>query len=215
MALILVFVAFLATTVLDVKAAQCACAAGDVNVHSGVGTSHSLLGVLEDGHCTILFEGDLRDGWVRFNFNCKNGWISEGKVNFGTCPDNSNTTGDYCLITRSQWEASSPVGQAELAGAVEYVFIRDTRGRGCFTKSLCSALVKSLQDYYMDTLGWYDIGYNFLIGEDGYTIGALRGSQSWNTIGVTSHQGLNKPGATTVMVWVRQDRTGAPPGATQ
>ncbi|XP_046564847.1 peptidoglycan-recognition protein SC2-like [Haliotis rubra] len=87
--------------------------------------------------------------------------------------------GYYCLISRSQWGASSPVGQAELARAVEYVFIRDTIGEACFTQISCSALVKSIQDQHMNTFGWYDIGYNFLIGEDGY----VYEGRGWNTIG--------------------------------
>jgi N-acetylmuramoyl-L-alanine amidase len=27
--------------------------------------------------------------------------------------------------------------------------------------------MKATQNYHMDSLGWSDIGYNFLIGEDG------------------------------------------------
>jgi hypothetical protein len=37
----------------------------------------------------------------------------------------------------------------------------------CTTVGECAAIVRSYQNYHIDCNGWNDIGYNFLIGEDG------------------------------------------------
>ena len=37
----------------------------------------------------------------------------------------------------------------------------------CTTQASCINMVKSYQNLHMDTNGWFDIGYNFIVGEDG------------------------------------------------
>jgi N-acetylmuramoyl-L-alanine amidase len=37
----------------------------------------------------------------------------------------------------------------------------------CTTVTECAAIVRSYQNYHIDLNGWNDIGYNFLVGEDG------------------------------------------------
>lgn len=37
----------------------------------------------------------------------------------------------------------------------------------CTTMGECAAIVRSYQNYHIDFNGWNDIGYNFLVGEDG------------------------------------------------
>lgn len=50
---------------------------------------------------------------------------------------------------------------------VKYVIIHHTVTSKCSTFSDCSDIVKNIQNYHMKQLGWSDIGYNFLIGDDG------------------------------------------------
>ncbi|XP_067648816.1 peptidoglycan-recognition protein SC2-like [Haliotis asinina] len=171
MAPILVFVAFLATAVTEVRAAQCACATGNVNVRSGVGTRYSILGVLRVGRCTS-FEGDRRYGWVRVNFKGRNGWISGRYVNIQTCSGSSGTSGSTSSVcpritSRSEWGASPPRSTSKLNRPVKYAFIHHGASAPCFSQSSCSAMVRRYQNQHMNRNGWSDIGYNFLIGEDG------------------------------------------------
>lgn len=37
----------------------------------------------------------------------------------------------------------------------------------CYDRKTCSEIVRSYQNLHLDDRGWFDIGYNFLIGEDG------------------------------------------------
>jgi hypothetical protein len=37
----------------------------------------------------------------------------------------------------------------------------------CTAKGECAAIARSYQNYHIDGRGWNDIGYNFLVGEDG------------------------------------------------
>ena len=37
----------------------------------------------------------------------------------------------------------------------------------CTTQTQCAAIVRAYQNYHIDSNGWNDIGYNFVVGEDG------------------------------------------------
>ena len=37
----------------------------------------------------------------------------------------------------------------------------------CRDQETCSDIVRTYQDLHLDQRGWWDIGYNFVIGEDG------------------------------------------------
>ena len=69
---------------------------------------------------------------------------------------------------------------------VTYVVIHHTTGGSCTSKDSCASKMRGFQNYHMDNngetlseafrcsqrhpiyaLGWADIGYNFLVGEDG------------------------------------------------
>ncbi|MCI3325437.1 peptidoglycan recognition protein [Escherichia coli] len=69
------------------------------------------------------------------------------------------------------------------------MFIHHGTGSECFTRSSCEAIVRSYQNYHMDTNGWSDIGYNFIVGEDGH----VYEGRGWNHIGAHT-QGYNSNG---------------------
>jgi N-acetylmuramoyl-L-alanine amidase len=50
---------------------------------------------------------------------------------------------------------------------VPYVFIHHTAGGECNTTSACMSSMRGIQNYHMDSNGWADIGYSFLMGGDG------------------------------------------------
>uniref|UniRef100_A0A452HC73 Peptidoglycan-recognition protein n=1 Tax=Gopherus agassizii TaxID=38772 RepID=A0A452HC73_9SAUR len=84
------------------------------------------------------------------------------------------------IITRSQWGARAPRNRVPLSTPVPYVIIYHTAGSSCISQASCSQLVRSIQNYHMDSNGWADIGYNFLIGEDS----RVYEGRGWSTVGL-------------------------------
>lgn len=71
------------------------------------------------------------------------------------------------IISRAQWGARTPKNTTDIKVPVPEFFVHHTDTKECFNVSACSGAVRGIQKYHMDYKGWYDIGYNFLVGEDG------------------------------------------------
>ncbi|RNA10805.1 peptidoglycan-recognition SC2-like [Brachionus plicatilis] len=71
------------------------------------------------------------------------------------------------IVSRAEWGARAPIGSSEMSNPVPYVVIHHGATAACATKSSCINLVKSYQILHMDTNKWDDIGYSFIVGEDG------------------------------------------------
>ncbi|KAK9738628.1 N-acetylmuramoyl-L-alanine amidase [Popillia japonica] len=71
------------------------------------------------------------------------------------------------IITRAQWGARPANTAALVTNPPTHVVIHHSATAGCTTQAACMNLVRSFQNFHMDTNGWADIGYNFLIGGDG------------------------------------------------
>ncbi|XP_071822975.1 peptidoglycan-recognition protein SC2-like [Apostichopus japonicus] len=99
------------------------------------------------------------------------------------------------IVSRSEWGARSPSGSKFMSTPVDYFVVHHTAGASCSDISSCSSVMRGIQNYHMDSNGWWDIGYNFLIGGDGNvyegrgwdTTGAHAGVAEYNTnsIGVS------------------------------
>ncbi|CAM9685358.1 peptidoglycan-recognition protein SC2-like [Lampetra fluviatilis] len=76
---------------------------------------------------------------------------------------------DACprIVSRSGWGARSPNGITSMPVPVYYFIIHHTATPTCSDEAACSARVRSIQNYHMDSNGWSDIGYSFLVGGDG------------------------------------------------
>lgn len=74
-----------------------------------------------------------------------------------------------------------------MASPVTYAVVHHSEGPQCTTKAACVTQVKGFQNYHMDTNGWSDIGYNFIVGEDGN----VYEGRGWTT------QGAHAPGFNT------------------
>ncbi|XP_011872325.1 PREDICTED: peptidoglycan-recognition protein SC2-like [Vollenhovia emeryi] len=76
---------------------------------------------------------------------------------------------DPNIISRSQWGARAPKSQAGnlKLNPAPYVIIHHSTGSGCESQALCQLKVRQFQNDHMNRRGWDDIGYNFLVGEDG------------------------------------------------
>ncbi|CAM5122404.1 peptidoglycan recognition protein 1-like [Natator depressus] len=83
------------------------------------------------------------------------------------------------IVSRSKWGGWPPKNRVPLRTPVRYVILHHTARNRCFTLASCSRLVRRIQNYHMDKRGWSDIGYNFLIGEDG----RVYKGRGWSTRG--------------------------------
>jgi len=72
----------------------------------------------------------------------------------------------FKLVTRREWNAAVPTGNTALGQTSKY-FIHHSAGPNCTTPNSCKSTVKSIQTYHITSNKWWDIGYNFLVGEDG------------------------------------------------
>uniref|UniRef100_H3ACA9 Peptidoglycan recognition protein 1 n=2 Tax=Latimeria chalumnae TaxID=7897 RepID=H3ACA9_LATCH len=83
------------------------------------------------------------------------------------------------IISRAQWGARIPRCQSGVAAPMKYAIIHHTAWQCCTTLESCIQQMKHIQNYHMDNKGWCDIGYSFLIGEDGN----VYEGRGWNTEG--------------------------------
>ncbi|XP_050360497.1 peptidoglycan-recognition protein LE-like isoform X2 [Nymphalis io] len=72
------------------------------------------------------------------------------------------------IVSRSDWLAQ-PVEKplTKLDQPVPWVIIMHTATETCLTQSQCVLRVRLIQSFHIESRGWYDIGYNFLVGGDG------------------------------------------------
>ncbi|XP_036272222.1 peptidoglycan recognition protein 1 [Pipistrellus kuhlii] len=98
------------------------------------------------------------------------------------------------IVPRSEWGALPSTCARELEVPVPYVVVSHTAGSPCDTPALCLQQAQNVQHYHVRTLGYCDVAYNFLIGEDGLVYEGrgwkVKGDHSgptWNpmSIGIT------------------------------
>uniref|UniRef100_V5ICZ0 Putative peptidoglycan recognition protein n=2 Tax=Ixodes ricinus TaxID=34613 RepID=V5ICZ0_IXORI len=77
-----------------------------------------------------------------------------------TCPE-------IPLVSREEWGAQPPSNIESLNVFVKLVFFHHTEGDKCYSKKNCSRIVRHWQKYHQKTKGWFDIGYQYLVGGDG------------------------------------------------
>ncbi|XP_013388318.1 uncharacterized protein LOC106157269 [Lingula anatina] len=88
--------------------------------------------------------------------------VSTGSVQYSPTYGNC-----HAVVDRATWGAESATDVIKLQLPVKYVIVHHTAGRRCFTERDCVSQVRGIQRYHQVTRGWWDIGYNFLVGEDG------------------------------------------------
>ncbi|XP_069075231.1 peptidoglycan recognition protein 1-like [Pleurodeles waltl] len=83
------------------------------------------------------------------------------------------------IITRSGWGARKVTCLKPMKIPVPYVVIHHTAGAACNTRAKCVAQVKAVQNLHINKNKWCDIGYSFLVGEDGN----VYEGRGWNKVG--------------------------------
>ncbi|KAJ8317122.1 hypothetical protein KUTeg_005026 [Tegillarca granosa] len=89
----------------------------------------------------------------------------------------------YCsnvkVISRDSWGARRPSSILPISTPVPLFFIHHTAGHTCFETNQCIQALKGIQNYHIDSRGYNDIGYSFLIGQDGN----VYEGRGWNSQG--------------------------------
>nr|XP_020765524.1 peptidoglycan recognition protein 4 [Odocoileus virginianus texanus] len=70
------------------------------------------------------------------------------------------------IVQRSAWDARE-THCPRMNQPAQYVIIIHTTGRTCNKSDECRVLVQDIQSFFMDRSDSCDIGYNFLVGQDG------------------------------------------------
>lgn len=72
------------------------------------------------------------------------------------------------MITRSQWGARKPRKTPDVVKAREWAMHWEGPGMGGWPHDQCPGKVRSIQGFHMDTRGWSDIAYNFVVCPHGF-----------------------------------------------
>lgn len=99
------------------------------------------------------------------------------------------------ITTRAEWAARAPSCAITQCTAWEHTTIHHTAASSDYTvvdHTQCDDRVRAHQNYHMDTNGWCDIGYNFLICKHGSIFEGREGSLGSYARG--AHDAINCPG---------------------
>ncbi|KAL3871087.1 hypothetical protein ACJMK2_039108 [Sinanodonta woodiana] len=180
----------LITSAKEAHSKQCACTTDDVNVRSGASLHAQILTTLPLHECLTYKEHtQTADGytWVNVDYHGQDAWMAQTYVTIGACSTAGSSgssgvqlSGCPHIVTRSEWGARAPTFHSgHLPGIPKYAFIHHGASPGCHTKAECMGVVRSYQNYHMDTHQWPDIGYSFIVGEDGN----VYEGRGWDEIG--------------------------------
>ncbi|XP_076461093.1 peptidoglycan-recognition protein SC2-like isoform X2 [Babylonia areolata] len=171
------------------RASQCACATGHLHLRHEPGTSHGIITTLEPQQC-LPYSGQqhVADGytWFHLYYNGQDAWAASNWLTVQDCSQPElQLPGCPRIITRAEWGARPPANHiGDMPNVPVYVFIHHGDSSPCFDENSCKSKVRGYQNYHLDGRGWSDIGYNFVVGEDGNAYEA----RGWTKIGAhTKH----------------------------
>ncbi|XP_066250164.1 peptidoglycan-recognition protein SC1a/b-like isoform X2 [Euwallacea similis] len=91
--------------------------------------------------------------------------------------DIKTTSPPIHVVCRQKWGARPAIRRFSQGEQAPLVVISDTASIKCFNEDECGNVTSSTQRSYIDSKGWYDIPYSFLIGGDG----VVYEGRGWNT----------------------------------
>jgi N-acetylmuramoyl-L-alanine amidase len=83
------------------------------------------------------------------------------------------------IVTRGEWGARAPRSRTNMANPVPLAVVHHGASAACTDRAACIRMMQQYQNLHMDTNGWADIGYNFVVGEDGN----VYEGRGWTTVG--------------------------------
>jgi len=127
----------------------------------------------------------------------------------------AHTAGMPPIITRAGWGANESLRRAppEVAPALKMVFVHHTDTTNSYSCSSSAQIVRGIYAYHVLSLGWNDIGYNFLIDRCGRifegryggmtrpVVGAQTGGFNWETAGIAMIGTFNTVRPTSSALW--------------
>lgn len=96
---------------------------------------------------------------------------------------NFTLSGKLRIMQRREWLAQPTAPLPKLTTPVPYVIISHTATEECVAIAQCVLLVRTVQTFHIESRGWWDIGYNFLVGGDGF---AYVG-RGWDSVGAHAY----------------------------
>jgi N-acetylmuramoyl-L-alanine amidase len=165
----------------------CLCLAG-TNVNVRATPCGTVIGQASTGSCykykgsktTCVLSG-ISYEWFSLEFG-SGGYIAGTYLNNGQASQCSTPTGCPRIVSRAEWGARNPTSTTAITRPVPRYFVHHSAGATCTTEAQCKTTVKGIQDLHMNSNGWADIGYNFLVGQDG---NAYEG-RGWDRVGAHS-----------------------------
>ena len=113
------------------------------------------------------------------------------------------------IIPRAQWLARAPRSTSTANWSARDAFVQH------YSAGPTNQTVRQIQDFHMDTNGWSDIGYNFLVTADGRAwegrgwnrVGAHTADHNGHTIGVCfiGRAGDDTPAARATLRWLYEE----------
>jgi hypothetical protein len=108
--------------------------------------------------------------------------------------------GQPAIVTRAEWGADESLrnGFAGYGETISAAFVHHTTGASDYSSAEVPGMIRAIYAYHTQTLGWADIGYNFLVdrfgrlyegrwgGMDQPVIGAHTGGFNTNAVGVAA-----------------------------
>ncbi|XP_059426234.1 N-acetylmuramoyl-L-alanine amidase-like [Carassius carassius] len=86
------------------------------------------------------------------------------------------------IIPRCMWGAAPPLVPVNpLSPPLPFLYIHHTAipSKPCLNLQMCSKNMKAMQHFHQKQRGWYDIGYSFVVGSDGY----IYEGRGWMSVG--------------------------------
>ncbi|XP_022130726.2 peptidoglycan recognition protein [Pieris rapae] len=71
------------------------------------------------------------------------------------------------IVSKKEWGGLKPIHVSYLLRPVDLVIIQHTVTPFCSTDGTCTEAARSIQNYQVDELGYWDIGMSFLVGGNG------------------------------------------------
>jgi hypothetical protein len=104
----------------------------------------------------------------------------------GTAPSRSlAVVGTPPIVSRAEWGASESIrrGTPAFAPSVRLAFVHHTAGRSNYSRAEAAAVVRGIQLFHVQSNGWNDIGYNFLVDRFGTIYEGRFGGVERNVVG--------------------------------
>ncbi len=111
-------------------------------------------------------------------------WSPERRLRF-RAPAASATTVAPAIVSRKSWGANESIRRAGpyYAPAIRGVTIHHTAGTNSYSRAQAPAIVRGIQLFHVQSNGWNDIGYNFLVDRFGTIYEGRFGGVDRNVIG--------------------------------